>query len=207
MKSLYAACVIGFAASAANAQESGDVSVALGFSTLGANLEAAYRIDPSFRVRGALIGGVDVSYEESDEDADFEGDAELGGFALLGDYYPTHGGWRLSGGVFFSNSELNATGTADIDGLGVEAVTTTAAFKNDISAMITTGYDVTMGGGWSFNSEIGLILTGGIDVDFIADNPLVQDQVDADADLQETKDDFEDITIYPYIGLSVSYSF
>lgn len=207
MKNLYAACVVALAASTATAQEAGDVSVALGFSTLGANLEAAYRVDPSFRVRGALIGGIDVSYEESDVDAEFDGDVELGGFALLGDYYPTHGGWRLSGGVFFSNSELSATGTADIDGVGVEAVTTTAVFKNDISAMITTGYDVAMGGGWSFNSEIGLILTGGIDIDFTADNPAVQDEVDNDPDLQETKEDFEDITIYPYIGLSVSYSF
>ncbi len=207
MKNFYAACLVVLGASAATAQDTGDISVALGVSSLGGNIEAAYQIDPSYRVRGALIGGVDYSYEESDDDADFEGSIELGGLALIGDFYPLQNGWRVSGGLFFSNTELSATGTADIEGLGEEAVETTASFANDISPMITTGYDLRFGDGWSFNSEVGLIFTGGIDIDYTATDPLVQDQVDDDPDLQEAQDDAEDISIFPYISLTMSYQF
>lgn len=207
MKNLCAACLVAFTASAASAQDAGDVSVAVGVSTLGANLEAAYQIDPSYRLRGALIGGIDFSYEESDADGEFEGDIQLGGLALIGDFYPLQNGWRVSGGLFFSHSELNATGTAEIDGVGPQAVTTTAAFASDVAPMITTGYDLGFGDGWSFNTEAGLIFTGGIDLDFTADDSLIQDQVDADPDVQQAKADAEDISVYPYVSLSLSYRF
>ncbi|WP_341367324.1 hypothetical protein [Yoonia sp. BS5-3] len=208
MKNFCLACVAAICANAATAQEAGDVSVALGVSTLGANIEAAYQIDPTYRVRGALIGGIDFDYEESDDEADFEGSIELGGLALIGDFYPLQNGWRVSGGLLFSNSELSATGTADIEGLGEEDVTISAAFVNDIAPMITTGYDANFGdSGWAFNTEAGLIFTGGIDLSFDADNAAVQDQVDDDPDVQEAQSDAEDITLYPYVSLSVSYRF
>lgn len=195
------------AATTAAAQDAGELSVAAGVSTLGANLEAAFQPDPSYRIRGGLIGGIDVSYEESDADSELAGDAELGGLMLLGDYYPLQNGWRLSGGLFFSNTELSATGTTDVEGLGTEAVSISAAFTNEVSPMITTGYDLAFGDGWSFNSEAGIIFTGGIDLEFVADNELVQDDVDNDPDVQEAIADAGDINIFPYIGLSLSYRF
>lgn len=207
MKTLCAVCAIALSASIATAQEAGDTSVALGLSTFGANIEAAYQIDPTYRVRGALMGGLSFDYEESDADGEFDGSFDLGGLAVLGDFYPVQNGWRVSGGLFFSNTELSATGTADIDGVGTEAVTTTAKFANDIAPMITTGYDASFGDGWSFNSEIGVIFTGGIDLDVQADNALVQGQVDDDADVQEAKADAEDIIALPYLSLTVGYSF
>ena len=194
-------------AGTANGQEAGDISAGVGISSLGANLEAAYQIDPTYRVRGAFIGGIDVSYEESDADGEFEGNFQLGGLALIGDFYPLQNGWRVSGGLFFSSSELSATGTADIDGLGDQDVELTAEFSSAIAPMVTTGYDLRFGDGWSFNSEIGLIFTGGIDLEVTADDPLVQGQVDDDADLQDAIDDAADISLYPYIGFGLSYTF
>lgn len=208
MKTLCAVCAIALSASVATAQEAGDTSVALGLSTFGANIEAAYQIDPTYRVRGALMGGLSFDYEESDADGEFDGSFDLGGLAVLGDFYPVQNGWRVSGGLFFSNTELSATGTADIDGVvGAQSVTTSAKFANDIAPMITTGYDASFGDGWSFNSEIGVIFTGGIDLDVQADNALVQGQVDDDADVQEAKADAEDIIALPYLSLTVGYSF
>lgn len=208
MKNLCAVCALALSASAATAQDAGDTSVALGLSTFGANIEAAYRIDPSYRVRGALMGGLNLDYEESDADGDFEGSFDLGGMAVLGDFYPMQNGWRVSGGVFFSNTELSATGTTSIDGvIGDQSVTTTAKFSSEIAPMLTTGYDLTFGDGWSFNSEIGVIFNGGIDLDVVADNAAVQDQVDNDADVQEAKDDAKDISVLPYLSLTFGYSF
>lgn len=207
MKNFCAACLVVLGANTATAQETGEYSVALGVSTLGGNIEAAYQIDPTYRVRGALIGGIDETYEETDDDVEFEGSLEVGGLAVIGDFYPMQGGWRVSGGLFFSNTELTASGTAEIDGLGTESVETKATFENAVSPMITTGYDLRFGDGWSFNSEAGLIFTGGIDLEFTATDPLVQDEVDADTDLQEAQEDAADVNIYPYLSLTVSYQF
>lgn len=206
MKSFFPACMAILVAGIANAQEAGDISAAVGISSLGANLEAAYQIDPTYRVRGAFIGGIDVSYEESDADGEFEGNFQLGGLALLGDFYPLQSGWRISGGLFFSNSELSATGTTDVDGVDIDAETT-AEFSSAIAPMVTTGYDLRFGDGWSFNSEIGLIFTGGIDLAVTADDPTLQSEIDDDADVQDAIDDAADISLYPYIGFGLSYTF
>lgn len=207
MKTLYAICGISLLSTAAMAQDAGDTSISLGVSTFGANIEAAYQINPSYRVRGALMGGLSFDYDESGADGDFIGDFTLGGVAILGDYYPMQNGWRVSGGVFFSNTELNTTGTTNIDGHGDESVSLAAKFSNEISPMLTTGYDWSFGSGWSLNSEIGVVFNGGIDLDVTADNAAIQQDVDDDADVQQAKADAQDIVALPYIGLTVAYRF
>lgn len=184
-----------------------EVIVGVGLSTLGANLEAAYRINPTYQVRGVVMGGVDVDYDETDEDGDFNGNVTLGGVALLGDFYPLQTGWRISGGVLFSSSELSATGTTDVEGAtGVEAEIA-ARFASDVAPMITTGYDVGLAEGWSLSTEAGLIFTGGIDVTYTADDPALQDELDNDPDLQDAADEASDLSVYPYASVTVSFRF
>lgn len=184
------------------AQETGDVTIGAGLSTFGANLEAAYQIDPQWRARGALMGGISADYEETDNGDTVEGDFDLGAFAVLADYYPLQNGWRVSGGLLLSNTELSASGTA-----AGEAATVSGEFANPASPMITTGYDLRFGQGWSFNSEIGVVFNGGIDLEFTADNPLNQAVIDADADVQDAISDASDIVALPYLSLGFSYRF
>lgn len=73
--------------------------------------------------------------------------------------------------------------------------------------MIATGYEFEMLPQWNLNIEAGVIFTGGINVDFTADDPDAQDDVDNDQDLQDIKDDFEDLGIFPHVGLTVAYKF
>ena len=83
-KTLLTAILVTTAATAGHTQDSGDITVGVGVSTFGANLEAAYAIDPSFRVRGALMGGLSADYDETDgEGFTSSGDLDLGGGALL----------------------------------------------------------------------------------------------------------------------------
>jgi len=193
--------------SSLHAQDIGEASVGLGFSNFGINLEAGYKINPSFRVRGALMGGVNFEYEETDIDGEVEGEFDLGGLALLGDYYPNQGGWRISGGLFFSNTELSTTGTSDIDALVDDTVTVDAEFANTIAPMITTGYDWAFADGWALNTEIGVIFNGGFDLDVKGTNAADQAVIDDDADVQEAKDDASDVSPLPYLGITVSYQF
>jgi hypothetical protein len=73
--------------------------------------------------------------------------------------------------------------------------------------MLTTGYDLAFGRGWSFNSEIGVIFNGGIDLDVTAVDSSIQQTVDDDPDVQDAKSDADDITVLPYIGVSLGYRF
>lgn len=184
-----------------------EIVVGFGVSTLGANIETAYRINPSYQVRGILMGGIDADFEETDEDGDFSGNVTLGGVALMGDFYPLQSGWRVSGGLFLSNTELTGTGTAEVDGgLTVDA-DVDARFAGDITPIVTTGYDLGLGRGWSLNTEAGVIFTGGIDVTYTADDPALQDELDNDAELQEIVEDASNIKLYPYASVAVSFRF
>ncbi|MDX8350400.1 hypothetical protein SLH49_20620 [Cognatiyoonia sp. IB215446] len=184
-----------------------EVVVAFGVSTLGANIETAYRINPNYQVRGILMGGIDADFEETDEDGDFSGNVTLGGVALMGDFYPLQSGWRVSGGLLLSNTELSGSGTAEVEGAGRVEADVSAQFSGDINPMLTTGYDLGLGRGWSLNTEAGVIFTGGIDVTYTADDPALQDELDSDPELQEIVEDASDIAVYPYASVAVSFRF
>ncbi|MEM6312107.1 MAG: hypothetical protein AAF754_18930 [Pseudomonadota bacterium] len=184
-----------------------DVVVGMGISTLGANIEAAYRLNPTYRVRGIVMGGVDIAYDAEDASGDFVGDVVLGGVAIMGDFFPLQSGWRLSGGLFLSNAELRATGTAEVEGGGTVDADIDARFASEIAPMVTTGYDIGFGRGWSLNTEAGVIFTGGIDVTYTAEDPALQDALDSDADVQDVVESAADLPIYPYASLTVSFQF
>ena len=217
MNRIFAGCAaLLISSTAIHAQETGDMSVGLGVSTFGGNLEASYTINEQFRVRGALMGG--FSYEETESDpgeAAFEIDANLGGLAILADYYPTQSGWRVSGGLLFSNTEFSAyaeaSGSEPIDIDGTEytsgSVTTKAEFSNKVSPMLTTGYDLHFADNWTFSSEIGAVLIGGVDLSATAGGGIDQSEIDDSEDYQEARDDAGDLKVYPYLSLGLAYRF
>jgi hypothetical protein len=182
--------------------ETGDVTVGAGLSTFGLTLEGAYQIDPQWRARGALMGGFSANYDETSDGDTAEGDFNLGGLAVLADYYPMQNGWRLSGGLFISNTELSATGTS----AGEEAEVS-AEFVNALSPMITTGYDWNFAEGWALTAELGAIFTGGIDLEVTATGAGSQDTIDADQDVQDSINDAKDVVALPYIAFGVSYTY
>ncbi len=200
-KTLFAATALTALSTMASA-ETGDVTVGAGLSTFGLNLEGAYQIDPQWRARGALMGGFSANYEETSDGDTAEGDFNLGGLAVLADYYPMQNGWRLSGGLFISNTELSAEGTS----AGEEAEVT-AEFSNALAPMITTGYDWNFAEGWALTAELGAIFTGGIDLEVTATGAGNQDTIDADQDVQDSIDDAKDVVALPYIAFGVSYTY
>lgn len=184
-----------------------DSSVGVGVSTFGLNLEAQTRVAPMIGVRGAVMGGVDIDYEEMDAEVDLMGNVTLGGAALLVDAYPMGGGWRVSAGGFLTDSDLEVIGSAEITKVGTVSVTSTAEFANEISPMLTTGYVWNASPFFSLSTDVGLLYTGGIEVTYTANDPLWQDDVDADPELQQIRDDASEITIYPYASIVGSFRF
>ncbi|MFN2306970.1 MAG: hypothetical protein R6V30_13250 [Paracoccaceae bacterium] len=215
MKISIAACAVALLPVTAAAQDIGDTTVSLGASTFGANLEAAYQLDSQWRVRGALMGGINYDDTSEEDGNEYNIDASLGAFAVLADYYPTMSGWRISGGILVNRTSLDATASAtsddpiDIDGTEYSEgnVTLSGDFSKTVSPMITTGYDYRFNNAWSLSGEIGVVYTGGIDLDARGSTTELQNAIDDSQDFQDIRSDASDLDFYPYISVTVGYSF
>ena len=186
LKSLALVSVFAITAQSATAQEVGDLSVGVGISNFGASLEVQYGIAPNTAVRGMLMGGINIEDEFEFEDEIVDGKAELGGLAILADYYPLANPWRVSGGLFFSNTSISGESNGD---------TVTVEFEQDIIPMITTGFDYEFTPGWSVTGDIGVLVSS----------------LEASSTDQITEDDLnealEDIPVFPIAALAVTYSY
>lgn len=204
------------------AQEAGSFGVGVGLSTLGPILEGSYRISPMLRARGIL--GTGFSYEDNE---DFEGtetsiDLSVGGGALVADYYPTGGNWRVSGGVYFAGSSLEGRATAsEADPFEFnDEIFTDGEFRikarsnNQVAPIAMVGYDFNFGRNWALSADLGAIYTGGARLRATgqvsgneAATQELQDAIDADADIQNAISDADDLNFYPYISLMGVYRF
>ncbi|MDX8350399.1 hypothetical protein SLH49_20615 [Cognatiyoonia sp. IB215446] len=195
LKSLIITTALATYATTAFSQNAGDFAVGLGATNFGLSLEGEYTVNPQVRVRGLIMGGLTIDDEFEVDDATVDGEAEFGGFALLGDYYPLGNAWRISGGLFVSNTEI--TGLVDDDGLEYEG---TVEFTNSVAPMIATGFSTSFADGWSVSGDLGVIISS-LEVSSDEDDPVVQ------ADIDELNDDLEDVPVYPIVGVTVSYQF
>lgn len=175
-----------------------EVTIGGGISTLGGQLEASYRLQPNVALRGFVVGGFGGDYE-SDEDIDgdaynIKADASIGGAGLLADYYPMQSGWRVSGGLFFSSSAIDATFT------GPETFDASLKMEREVAPMLTTGYRWDVSDQWSLAGDVGAIFSG-----------LVASSDSTDADVQsEVADINAELNKYgaiPYLSLTASYRF
>lgn len=196
MKIVFAALVASAIGAGASAQDFSDLSVGVGVTSFGYSLQGEYEIQPNLGLRAMIMGGIDLDEEfEDDDGVTVDGNLELGGFAVLADFYPVNNAWRLSGGLFFSNTEL--TGTFDDFGTDYEGK---IAFKNEIAPMITTGFKLPFGTGWSFSGDVGVIISE-------LEASTSDTSTEAQESIAELNDDFSDYPVFPYIGFAVSYSY
>ena len=194
-KTLLAATAIGAAATASAAQDFSDLSVGVGVTNFGLSLEAEWDVSPQMGVRGMLMGGFSLDDEFDVDGETVDGEADLGGFAVVADYYPLANPWRVSGGLFFSNSEV--TGEVSDEGITYDGE---IKFKNEVAPLITTGFSTQVAQGWSVSGDIGVIVSS-LEVSSDDTTDIVQD------DIAELNDDLEDVPVLPFIGFAVSYSY
>ena len=193
MKHLACIAILGLAATPAFAQ---DVSIGGGLTILGPTIEGTYDLSGQVDLRGQLVGGVSLSDTDTVDidgrDYTIDGTISFGGLALVGDYYPTASGWRLSGGLFVSNTSLSA----NFD--GPETFDADIAFKNEVAAMLTTGYRHGFGENWYVAGDIGAIFS---ELEASTDNtdPAVLDEVD------QLNEDLSDLPVVPYLSITLGY--
>lgn len=171
-----------------------DMSVGLGLTNFGLSLQGDYAIQPKLHVRGMVMGGFEFTDTFEQEDYTVDGKVTLGGAAAIADFYPLAGAWRISGGVLFSSSELTG------DFVGAENFTGSAALKEDVAPMVTTGFSASLPGGVSIYGDAGVVLSA-IEVSSDSVDPTVQDEITT------LNNDLSDVPVFPFIGVGLSYSF
>jgi len=209
---LSTATAIALIASVASAQDS-NLRFGLGVSTLGGNLEGAYRFNDRFALRGVLSGGFSASGTQSVDGVNYNTSGQLGGFSLLADYYTGNTGFRISGGAFVSNTDFSGTTTASVANpitignttlTGGETASADIEFKRKVSPMVTVGYDWNVGRNFTISGEIGAIAMGGLNVALTA--PLAP-AADVARETQNIKDELSPFGVYPYVALTGSFRF
>ena len=185
-------------------------------STLGAGLEVAKGFSPNFGVR-AGFNYFSYGYDATESDISYDLDLELKNFAILADWHPFEGAFRLSGGILLNGNGLTglakptapvAIGNANYD---LTSVNLDISY-NSVAPYFGLGWDTTFGDddNWGFAFDLGLIYSGSPDATLNVSgpdeaNPLLAD--DLNRERQELQNDLDTLKWWPVVSAGVVYQF
>jgi hypothetical protein len=140
-------------------------------STLGAGVEAGYRLNESWQVR-AGVNGLSTNFVYHDKDSDLHSRLTLLNGGVTVDYFPFAGDFYLSGGARLSANKIegkvrNLHGKLK-NGADVtvdDPLTSFSVKQNVIQPYIGTGYSVKIKQGVSLNFDLGALYAGTPDLD------------------------------------------
>lgn len=186
-KTLFGAAVVALAATQSGAES----RVGAGLSTFGPTLEYQTAISDNLTVRGSWSGGLSLSDAGTVDGIAYTANGTLGGLTLTGQYH-LPAGMRIGGGLFNSASSLS--GTANVptgtDFGGIPATknysfSSVTTFQNALSPMVNTGFDIPFFGGTVLSTDLGVIWTGGFDVEYTDTTVGGSDATQAEIDTEE----------------------
>ncbi|NOR62026.1 MAG: hypothetical protein GQ535_05955 [Rhodobacteraceae bacterium] len=205
MKTVFLSLFLMFTTLPAQAQQP---VVSFGGSTLGATFEAGYRLGPNFGLRG-IAGFGSVGFNSDYNGTPLTGTANIGGVGLLADVY-LGGGGRISAGGISQNygADLTISGDITVEGTTFNNVDISASIDtmNRFAPVVAIGYEKTFRNNWGISADLGALYTGGFSLT-ATDNSTQIPQVDLDSELSTTNAELGQITILPFVKLSVSFAF
>ncbi|ANB01867.1 hypothetical protein [Ectothiorhodospira sp. BSL-9] len=199
---------------AGGAAQAGSFALGAKVGTTGLGLEGTYGLRENVNLRGGLYGFT-YSTDVEETDVDYDADLKLRSAALLADWHPFNGGFRLSAGAYYNGNELTgkAQGELDIgdDGPYQGSLDATIDWRS-FAPYLGIGYgNAVQGGRWSFAFDAGVMFTGSPDVSLKGrvNDPALQDEFDQDVrrEQEELQDDLDDFKYYPVVSLGVTYRF
>lgn len=162
------------------------------------------------------INSYTYSYDDTIDDVRYDIDLELKSGALILDWHPFAGGFRLSAGMLSNKNgvDLKATPTANVTiGGNTYPAAAVGTLDGDVSFKKSAPY---VGLGWGnavvgntglgFSVEIGALFQGSPDVKLSSSNGLVS-QADLNQEAREIEDDLKNLKVYPVISVGLSYTF
>lgn len=199
-----------------------NLGVDVGISTLGLGIEGSYAFNDTF---SAGLGLNHYTYSTSDvsSDIDYDIDLKLQSIALVGNYFPFHGVFRLSAGIFSNGNEISMTakpaGTYDIGGTTYTAsqigsLSAKVSFNN-VAPYFGIGWGKRVSKGFGMIADIGVLFQGSPKLEMTANGPITdpanplhsQFVADLEKERQSAEDDLSGFNMYPVLGIGLSYRF
>lgn len=208
---------LGLAAQSVQAQE-----LYVGGGLFGVQIGYAHAISPSFGLRGDLMtmGQRDKTFNESG--TSYQGSMNWSRKALLADWFPTGGSFRLTAGATFNDVKFDLLSNGAGKSVDINGRKFSLSANDSLSVLVampsTTPY-IGMGfghkqgnKGWGFHSDFGGSLgkfkvtekrTGGL----VNGGALGVTQADVDKELAEVRDGVAKLKFLPQVTVGLSYSF
>jgi len=198
-------------AGAANADGFG---LGLKAGTLGYGLEGTFSLSEHFNVRAGFNDYSDTA-SETDGGITYDAKLDLGTVALLLDWHPFAGTFRVSAGLMKNDNAIGLTATPTSNQT-IGGTTYTPAqigtLAGDVTFNSTAPY---LGIGWGnaarrgrfgFTAEIGAMFQGSPKVSLRASGGAVS-QADLTSEAQEAQSDLSDFKTYPVLSIGFSVRF
>ncbi len=214
------AALLAAAGSQALAQDGGNFAVGGNIGTPGIGLEAQYRLNDSFVVRG---GGdwLDFDHDETYSGVAYTGKVKSKTAGLFLDWHPMQGGFFVSGGSYFGKRKINLSGTPT-ENTQIGGATFTPAQigtitgdveLSDAQPFLGLGWDNTFSdeGGWGFRVLGGVSFSDSPKVDLTAsggtlsNDPTFQQRLREEE--AEVRDDAKDFKYFPVAQIGLTYRF
>ena len=196
--------------------QAGEVYANVGLPGIG--LGYAHPIDSRFTVRADFMTLGSRSKSTTEEGIRYDGRYKLKRLAVLGDWFPFGGSFRLTGGLSSNQYKvtLDATGENGSLTIGDRTYTTTAAdgLKVEVKFPSVTpylgiGWGHQSASGWRFGADIGA-LVGRAKVNATVRGALASEpdiQANLDKELAELRDGVGKVRAIPQLSVAIGYSF
>ena len=183
-------------------------------STLGAGVEAGYRINRQWQVRAGINGGA-LNFVYKDKDSALHSRATLLNGGVTVDYFPFENDFYLSGGIRLSANKIegrvkNLHGKLK-NGSNVfvpDPLTSYTVRQNALQPYIGAGYSVKIKERVSLNFDLGLLYAGTPDVDVNSRaHTLGFARKDISSEIERARDRLAPFKVYPVATVGLKFEF
>ena len=198
--------------------------------TPGLGFFAGLPIGERVELRGVLHGG---SYDRdfTASRVDYRGELKLSSLAALLDFHPTGGGFRMSAGLFFNQSEIEGVAPLAqlLDRVPPGVLPPKLVLPDDLGRLTATyelqrvspylglGYGRPVGrSGWSFHLDFGAHTLDDPEVELVLETDLPIDQIPGGRELvddllarhrADLEEELDEAPVYPVLSLGLGYRF
>jgi hypothetical protein len=185
--------------------------------TLGPGIEAGYRIDDHWGVRGSVnaLGGAFVYH---DNKSDMPSQLLLLSTGLTADYYPYAGDFRLSGGVRLSGNRIDGklknlegkvkSGSSTVSVLIEDPLTKFTVTQNLIQPYLGAGYSFKVKDRVTLDFDLGALYTGTPDLSVQSRAGrfgFTHDQIRRE--VERARDRLAPFKVYPVVQVGLNFRF
>lgn len=201
-----------------SASETGGFGVGVKASTLGVGVEATYAVSPRLTMSVGINKYSSTSTDTTDG-INYDVDMDLKTVAVLANFHPFAGSFRLTGGVMMNSNELGMTADCS-SGCAVGGATYTADQVGILKAAVDfkkiapyagIGFGHSASSGLGFTLDIGVLMQGEPNVDLTSTGGTLSGDAAFQAELAveeaNAEDDIKEFTMYPVIAAGLNYRF